>query len=293
MSEYAHQESLVGAQWVADHLEDASVRIVEVVWGVSPVFGMPVYDGGHIPGALAWDFDKDLHDPARRDILDRAGMEALLSRSGIAPEMTIVLHSSLGNTLATFAFWQLKIHGRQHVRLLDGGRQIWLEEGRPLTNEAPQIAPTSYQSEEPQWDLRANRDYVLRIIGKEGHLLVDARSAEMFSGLDKTGTARGGHIPGAVNLAAFRETNADGTFKAWRLPTVEPDGTFKLAEELRAMCHGLGITPDKEIVTYCGRGGLSTHAWFVLTQLLDFSGVREYDRSWAEWGNDETLPIEQ
>jgi thiosulfate/3-mercaptopyruvate sulfurtransferase len=133
---------------------------------------------------------------------------------------------------------------------------------------------------------------VLQSIGKAGQLLVDARTVEMYNGIDKAGTAHGGHVPGAVNLAAYPETNSDGAFKTWRVPTVRPDGTFKSAGELGAMFDTLGILSDKEITTYCVRGGLSTHAWFVLTQLLGFPRVREYDRSWAEWGNLEGVPIE-
>lgn len=292
MFDYAHPETLANTQWVAEHLNDPQIRLVEVVLGASPSFGMPAYEGGHIPGAVAWDFEKDLQDPDRRDILDKAGLEALLSRSGITPETTVIIYSGLSNMLATYAFWQLKIYGHKPVWLLDGDRQKWLDENHPTTSETPLIAPAVYCAQEPDWDLRADRDDVLRYIGKADRLLVDARSAEMYSGLDKAGMRRGGHIPGAVNLTAFRETNPDGSFNAWRIPTLQPDGTFRPAAELRALCETLGITSDKEIITYCVRGGLSTHAWFVLTQLLGFPNVREYDRSWAEWGNLVGLPIE-
>jgi len=292
MSDYAHPESLASTQWAADHLTDAQVRFVEIVLGASPLFGRAAYDSQHIPGALAWDFQKDLQDPARGDILDKTGMEALLSRSGITPETTVVVYSGRENILATYAFWQLKIYGHNTVRLLDGDRQKWLDENRPTTSEAPLIEPATYHAREPDWDLRADRESVLSYIGKANHLLVDARSAKMYSGLDKVRAQRGGHIPGAVNLAAYPETNPDGTLKAWRVPTIQPDGAFKSAVELQALNDALGITADKRIITYCVGGGLSTHAWFVLTQLLGFPEVREYDRSWAEWGNLEDVPIE-
>lgn len=291
MSDYAYPESLASTQWVVEHLDDPQTRPVEVILGASPLFGRAAYDSKHIPGAVAWDWFKDLQDPSRGDILDKTGMEALLSRSGITPETTVVVYSGRENILATYAFWQLKIYGHKSVRLLDGDRQKWLDENRPTTSEVPLIEPAIYRAQEPCWDLRADRECVLSYIGKANHLLVDTRPAEMYSGLDKARAQRGGHIPGAVNLAAYPETNPDGTVKAWRTPTVQPDGTFKSAAELRALNDTLGITPDKNIITYCVGGGLSTHAWFVLTQLLGFPNVREYDRSWAEWGNLEDVPI--
>ena len=290
---YAHPESLVSTQWLVEHLDDPQVRVIEVVWGTSPSFGIPAYETGHIPCALAWDFEKDFQDPARFDILNKGGIATLLSKSGITPETTIVLYSGLNNLLATYAFWLLKIYRHRDVRLLDGDRQKWLDENRPITREVPIFTPVTCSVQEPDWYLRANREEVLHAIGAAKSLLVDARSAEMFNGLDRAGTARGGHIPGAINLTARRETNPDGSFKAWRVPTVQPDGTFKSAGELRSLLNDLEITPDKEIITYCVRGGLSTHAWFVLTQLLGYPNVREYDRSWAEWGNLESAPIEQ
>ncbi len=293
MSDYAHAHSLVSTQWVADHLADPAVRFAEIVWGDGHEWGMAAYRNSHIPGAVAWDFATDLQDPVRNDIVDQAGFGTLLGRSGVAPATTVVVCSGLSNLLATFAFWLLKVYGHQDVRLLDGGRDRWLAESRPWTSESPAITtPIPYPSQPPVNSLRARREDVLRAIGQPGHLLVDARAAEMFQGLDNAGASRGGHIPGAVNLAAQRETKPDGSFRAWRVPTVREDGTFKPAAELSALFQGLGITAERTVITYCVRGGLSTHAWFVLTQLLGYPDVREYDRSWIEWGNAAELPIE-
>lgn len=292
-SDIAVPESLVSAQWLADHLDDPVIRIVELVWDdESEKWGMAAYRAGHIPGAVAWDFATEMQDPARNDIVDRAEFEALLSRSGITPATTVVVYSGLSNLLATFAFWLLRVYGHQHVRLLDGDRRKWLADGYPLSRAIPAVVATTYTAQPGNDRLRAQRAEVLRAIDQSGYLLVDARSPEMFRGTEPAGAARGGHIPGAVNMAAHYETTPNGLFAAWRVPTVGHDGTFKPAEELRALVETLGITPDKTIITYCVRGGLSTHAWFVLTQLLGYQDVREYDRSWVEWGNAAELPIE-
>jgi len=235
VSDYAYPVSLVNTEWVTNHLYDLQVRFVEIVWGQSPIFGMPAYTSRHIPDAVAWDFEKDLQDPARRDVVNKHDLETLLSRSGIVSGTTIVLYSGLNNMLATYAFWLLKIYGHKDIRLLDGDRQKWLDENRQTSHEAPSVTLTSYQAQEPNWGIRAEREDVLQSISKANHLLIDARSPEMYSGLDKAGTARGGHIPGAVNLAARRETNPDGSFKTWRIPTVKEDGTFKPASELKVL----------------------------------------------------------
>lgn len=292
MSNYAHPEALVSTQWVADHLDDPNVRLVEGVWRNSTLYSMLAYEKGHIPGAMAWDFAEDIQDPDRDDILDKEGMEALLSRLGITPETIIVVYSGGSNLIAAYAFWQLKISGHRNTRLLDGARQKWLDEERPTSSEVPLIEPTIYQAQDPNWSLRADKDDVLQSIGQEGHLSVDTRPIEMYNGLDNAGAAHAGHIPGAVNLAAQKDINEDGSLNNWLLPTVNPDGTFKSAAELQTIVESLGITSDQEIITYCVGGGLSSHAWFVLTQLLGFPNVHEYDRSWREWGNVDGVPIE-
>jgi thiosulfate/3-mercaptopyruvate sulfurtransferase len=292
MRSYAHPESLASTQWLAGHLDDPKVRVVEVVWGASASWGRPAYEAGHIPGAVAWDFQSDLQDQARGDLIEKSGVERLLSKAGIDRDTCIVLYSGLNNMLATFTFWLLKIYGHPAVRLLDGGRRVWLNEGRPTSSEAPPATPATYHAKEPDWSLRASRDDVLQALGDGAPRLVDARSVEMYSGADKAGAARGGHIPGAINLAARRELGPDGSVIGWSIPTVQEDGAFRPAEELQELFDGLGIVRGKPVITYCVRGGLSTHAWFVLTQLLGYDGVREYDRSWAEWGSVEGLPIQ-
>jgi thiosulfate/3-mercaptopyruvate sulfurtransferase len=290
---YVNPESLVSTQWVAEHLNDPNVRIVEVVWGTEPPSGMAVYEAGHIPGAVVWDYKNDYFNPEHGDVADRKSFEEQLSRSGIQPESTIVLYGGLNNMNASFEFWLLKVYRHGDVRLMDGGRRKWLEENRPVTRKVPAYTPTIYQAQEPDWSMRASREDVLQAIRQEEILLVDARTAEMYHGIEKSGTERGGHIPGAINLASRWETNPDGARIGIGFPTLRPDGTFRAADELHTVFDSLRITPDKEVITYCQLGGASTHVWFVLTQLLGYRNVREYDRSWAEWGNQEELPIEQ
>ena len=282
MSAYTHPEVLVSTQWVADHLNDSNVRLLEVGWDTSE------YDAGHIPGTVAgWGFS----DMQQLD--DKARVEAMLSSAGIANSDMVVIYGGLNNLVAVMAFWMLKIYGHSDARLLDGGRQKWLAEGRPLSTEKPNAQTTQYVTQEPNWNLRADKDYVLGAIGQAGKAIVDARPIDMYTGDNAAGTQRGGRVPTAVNIPASAILNAKGNFQGWQTPTTRSDGTFKAVEELRALFSENGVTPDKDIITYCVRGGLSTHMWFALTQLLGYPNVREYDRSWAEWGNLENAPVEK
>ena len=215
MNHYANPNALVSTQWVAEHLDDPGVRIVEAVMGSHASFGMSAYEAGHIPGAVVWDYEKDYLNPGQGDIVDKDNFEKQLSRSGIHLKTTVVLYSGLNNMLATFEFWLMKFYGHKDVRLLDGGRQKWLDESRPTTSFVPTFTFTSYQAQEPNWSLRARRDDILQAIEKKTIILVDARSEPMYRGEEKPGTQRGGHIPGAINLAARRVLNADGSVKGW------------------------------------------------------------------------------
>ncbi len=277
---YAHPEVLVETEWVAEHLNDRKVRLVEVDVDTT------AYDSGHIPGAVGWNWKKDTQQPIRRDIPDKTGVEALLGRSGVAPDTTVILYGDNNNWFATYAFWLLKLYGHADARIMNGGRKKWLDEGRPLTTEAPQVAPALYRAKEPEANLRALRSLVLDSVGKAGHGLVDVRSPKEFSGellapenLPQEGAQRGGHIPGARNIP-------------WG-QAVREDGTFKPAAELKALYGGQGITPDKEIIAYCRIGERSSHTWYVLKYLLGYPNVRNYDGSWTEWGSSIGVPVER
>lgn len=286
MSGYAHPEMLVSTQWAADHLNDPKVRFVEVG------FSSAAYDSGHMPGAVYWAWNGNVLQVRSRDILDSAGLETQLSRAGIAQNTAVVLYDGFSNLLAAMGLWMLKIYGHPDVRLLDGERTKWADEGRPLTADLPAVRLVEYKAKKPDWTLRAHRDLVLEGIGDPKRVLVDARTAAMYSGEDSMGGSVGGHIPGAINVPAVMETD-NGQFRRWVTPTTNDDGTFKPVDELRALFSGKGITPDKEVLTYCVRGGLSTHMWFVLKFLLGYPIVREYDGSWCEWGNLIGVPVER
>jgi thiosulfate/3-mercaptopyruvate sulfurtransferase len=285
MSNYAHPESLVDTQWVADHLNDPSVRFIEVDWDIAE------YNSGHIPGAVGWVWRQHALQELRRDIPDEAEFEARLSNCGIANDTTVVVYGGLSNLLATFTFWLFKVYGHKDVRLLDGGRQKWMNEERPTSTEAANIRPCRYAAQKPDWTLRAHCDLVHDAIGQPTSVLVDARPADMYDGQNAANAQRGGHIPSAVNIPAKADVK-DGAFAGWLVPTVRDDGTFKSFKELQTMFSGKGVTPDKEIIVYCVLGGLSSHLWFTLTQLLGHPKVRLYDGSWAEWGNLISAPIE-
>lgn len=281
MAEYAHPEVLVDTNWLAEHLNDPKVRILESNEDIL------LYDTGHIPGALKIDWLADLNDPVQRDYLDKAGFEQLASRLGINNDTTVVFYGDKNNWWATYAFWVFKLFGHQDARILNGGRAKWIAEGRELTKEVPQVPAGNYvANERDDSAIRAFRDQVLQHIKQEGTALVDVRSPQEYSGerthmpeYPQEGTLRGGHIPTAKSIPWAKAANEDATFKS--------------AEELKALYEGQGITPDKDVIAYCRIGERSSHTWFVLKYLLGYPNVRNYDGSWTEWGNGVGLPIEK
>jgi thiosulfate/3-mercaptopyruvate sulfurtransferase len=278
-AQYAHPEVLVETDWLAGKLSDPSIRIVEVDVDTA------AYDLGHIPGAIGWAWNTQLCDTVRRDILPREQLEALLSQSGIKPNTTIVLYGDNNNWFAAWAFWQLKIYGHKDVRILNGGRKKWVAEGRELSNDVPSYPPTQYKAKEPDLSLRAFLPQVQDAVNKRAAELVDVRSPQEFSGeilappgLPET-CQRGGHIPGARNIPWGKVCNDDGTFKS--------------AEELRALYRAEGIDGSKPVITYCRIGERSSHSWFALKYLLGIDNVVNYDGSWTEWGNLVGAPVER
>jgi len=281
MVEYARPEVLVSTEWVAEHLEDPKVRVVEVDVDTA------AYETGHIPGAVGWHWKRDLETPIVRDIAAKEQLEELLSSAGIANDTTVVLYGDNNNWFAAYAFWVLKYYGHEDVRLMNGGRKKWIAEGRPLTTEVPSYPRTQYRAKDPDPEIRAFRDYILQALGRPDVALVDVRSPAEFRGellapenLPQEGAQRGGHIPGAKNIP-------------WSMAVREEDGTFKDPEELRRIYQEQGITPDKEVIAYCRIGERSAHTWFVLKYLLGYPKVRNYDGSWTEWGSLVGAPIER
>jgi len=280
MADYAHPEVLVSTQWVADHLSDPKIRLVEVDVDTS------AYDQGHIPGAAGWNWQTQLQDLVRRDLVDKAGFERLLGQSGITNDTPVILYGDNNNWFAAWAFWQLKYYGHADARLLNGGRKKWLEEKRPITTEAPRITPAAYRAKDSDESIRARRDQVYAVIDRRSPAqLVDVRSVDEFTGKiiappGMTETAqRGGHIPGAANIPWAQAANEDGTFKS--------------ADALRQLYQGKGVTGENEVIAYCRIGERSSHTWFVLRYLLGYKNVRNYDGSWTEWGNLVGAPIER
>lgn len=277
---YVHPEVLVDAEWVENHLHDPKVRLIEVDVDTS------AYEQGHIPGAVGFNWQKELQDQVIRAPLSQAQLEDLLSRAGVSNDTTIVLYGDNNNWFAAWALWILKYYGHPDVRLLDGGRVKWLADKRELTTEVPSYASTSYHAQAPESNIRALRDQILTQLGQQGFALVDVRSPAEYSGellapanLPQEGAQRGGHIPGAANIP-------------WSM-AVREDGTFKPADELRALYASKGVTPDKDVVAYCRIGERSSHTWYVLNYLLGYPHVRNYDGSWTEWGSLIGAPIEK
>jgi len=280
MSNYAHPDALVSTQWVADHLNDDTIRIVESDEDVL------LYDTGHIPGAIKIDWVSDLNDPLVRDYLDGERFAQLLSEKGIGPDTTVIFYGDKNNWWATYAFWVFQLFGHTRAKIMNGGRKKWVDEGRELTKEVPSYPKTSYPVPvRTDYKIRAFREQVLKHLEEEG-ALVDVRSPGEYKGellhmpdYPQEGAVRGGHIPGARNIPWAKAANEDGTFKSY--------------EELKALYEGEGVTPDKNVVAYCRIGERSSHTWFVLTYLLGYPSVRNYDGSWTEWGNSVGVPIEK
>jgi thiosulfate/3-mercaptopyruvate sulfurtransferase len=279
---YVNPGVLVSTDWVAEHLNDPAVRIVES--NEDPL----LYSAGHIEGAVQVDWTRDLNDQVRRDYLNRDGFQALMRRIGVTKDTTIVLYGDKNNWWATYAFWVFQLFGHTNARIMDGGRAKWEKEGRPLTRAVPEYTPTDYEApERDDSTIRAFRDQVMKHV-EAGRPLVDVRSPAEYSGeklhmpeYPQEGAIRGGHIPGAKSVPWARAVNTE-------------DGTFKPADELKQIyLEEQGLDPNGELIAYCRIGERSSHTWFVLTYLLGFQNVKNYDGSWTEWGNLVGVPIEK
>ena len=275
---FAHPEVLVDTDWADQHRDDSNVRIIEVDVDTK------AYDEGHIPGAVGWNWQTQLADQVRRDLVTKPEMEKLLGESGIDNASTVLLYGDNNNWFAAWAFWQMKIYGHKDVRIIDGGRKKWIAEGRSLTKDPAGVGKKTYHAADPDFSLRAYADDVSSIIGKkDSWAIVDVRSTDEFTGkvlapagLPET-CQRGGHVPGAANIPWGKNVN--------------DDGTFKTAKELEELYHAHGVTPEKKTVAYCRIGERSSLTWFVLKYLLGYHDVRNYDGSWTEWGNLVNVPV--
>ena len=279
-ADYAHPEMLVSTSWVAENLDNPAVRIVESDEDIL------LYELGHIPGAVKLDWHTDLQDAVKRDFVDKAQFEKLLSERGIANDTTVVFYGDKNNWYATYALWLFRYYGHQDTRIMDGGRIKWEAEGREYTRDASTHAATSYTAQEPDESIRAYRDDVLAQVNSGSPALIDVRSPAEYTGellhaigYAQEGAQRAGHVAGAKNIP-------------WGT-AARPDGTFKPHDELVQLYGAQGMTPDKDIIAYCRIGERSSHTWFVLTYLLGYPNVRNYDGSWTEYGSLVNVPIEK
>ena len=277
-SGYAKPEVLVSTDWVAENLDNPSVRVVESDEDVL------LYDLGHIPGAVKIDWHVDLQNPVERDFLDKKGFEELMRANGIGNDTTVVFYGDRNNWYATYAYWLFKYFGHEDVRVMNGGRAKWEAEGRPMSRDVPAYAATSYAAKESDERIRAYRDDVLKQVKSGKPTLVDVRSPAEYTGevlhmagYPQEGAQRGGHVRGAQSIPWATAANEDGTFKS--------------VEQLREIYGNKGITPDKNVIAYCRIGERSSHTWFVLRELLGYPDVRNYDGSWTEWGSMVGVPI--
>ena len=279
MADYAHPETLVSTDWVAQHASDPNVRIAEVDVDTAE------YAKGHAPGAIGWNWTSQLCDTLRRDILSKSHFEKLMSESGVSNNTTVILYGDNNNWFAAWALWQMKMYGHKDVRLMNGGRKMWLAEGREVSTDVPSVPRASYTATGPDNALRAFLDQVQLAVQGGRTALVDVRGPAEFTGeilappgLPET-CQRGGHIPGARNIPWSKACNDDGTFKSH--------------DDLKALYGNEGIDGSKPTIAYCRIGERSSHTWFVLRYLLGYDHVRNYDGSWTEWGNLVAAPVER
>jgi thiosulfate/3-mercaptopyruvate sulfurtransferase len=279
--EYANPNVLVDTQWVEDHLDDSNVRIAEVDYDPKANYNL-----GHIPNSVLFDWKRDINDPLTRNILSRDDCSILLQKAGINDSTTLILYGDFNNWFAAFAFWVFEYYGMKNTKIMNGGRKKWLEEDRPISKETPSFPMGNFKPTGPNPALRAFLSQVRESLELDKTMRIDVRSPQEFTG-EITAPAeyptehaqRGGHIPGAVNIPWAKAVNDDGTFKS--------------ADELTKLYQTVGITPEKEIITYCRIGERSSHTWFVLKHLLGYPDVKNYDGSWTEWGNMIDNPIEK
>jgi thiosulfate/3-mercaptopyruvate sulfurtransferase len=279
--DYAYPNVLVDTQWVNDHLNDSKVKIVEVDYNPTTSYLL-----GHIPGAVLFDWKRELIDSTKREIISKEILEDLLQRAGVNNDTILVVYGDFKNWFATFAFWILKYYGFQDIRLLNGSRKKWLDEDRPYIVDIPSYPRGNYKASNPDKSIRAFMRYIQEAIESQSKILIDVRGKDEFDGITLAPSEYsseygqiGGHIPGAINVP-------------WNL-MVNEDGTFKPAEYLKNLYESLNITPEKEVITYCGIGERASYTWFVLKYLLGYPNVKSYDGSWLEWGNTIGNPIEK
>jgi thiosulfate/3-mercaptopyruvate sulfurtransferase len=281
MAEYANPSALVETDWLEEHVDDPSARIVEVDEDTA------AYEKGHIKNAIGWNWNTDLHQPVGREYVTQDGLARLLGQAGVGPDTTLILYGGNNNWFAAYAYWLVKYLGYDNVKLLNGGRKKWELESRELTQDMPRLQPNDYRiTGQVRSDIRAFRDYVLQRVYEGETPFIDVRSPEEYRGeklapdhLPQEQAQVGGHIPGAANIPWVKAANDDGTFKS--------------ADELKSLYESESLTSDKEVIAYCRIGERSSHTWFALTELLGYPNVRNYDGSWTEYGSLVGVPVEK